>query len=102
MSISKSVLSLAYTPMDPAVSVPAGTNAWLPTTPPSGAFRVETLGRICPSGQVVRYPTGSGGTTVIRTEYTCAVDGIPHELCCIGKLRVASAANEGGPNAPVN
>src|ERR1700722_10459473 len=101
MSISKLVLLLTKTLIGPPASVPAGTIAWLPTTPPAGAFRVETVGWDCSSGHVVRNTSGPGATAVSRTEYTCAVDGGAHELCCTGKFRVAPPTSEGGPNAPL-
>src|ERR1700722_480948 len=102
MSISKFVVSLLNTLIGPPVSVPAGPIAWFPTTPPIGAFRVDTIGSVCCSAQVVMYTSGPKLIAVIRVEYTSAVDGIPQELCCTGKLRVDPASRAGGPNRPLN
>jgi hypothetical protein len=45
---------------------------------------------------------GPGGTTVIFNEYAWAVEGTLQPLAGIGKLRVAPAAMDGGPKAPLS
>jgi hypothetical protein len=61
--MSRSVALVAKTVIAPFT--PAGTIAALEVTVPVGAFSVETIGCDDPAGQVVRYPTGAVGTTVM-------------------------------------
>ena len=46
----------------------------------SSAFSVDTTGRVCPCGHIVRYPSDPGGTTVTLITCACALAGIPHAL----------------------
>ena len=65
ISISRLVLLLANTLIAPLV--PAGTMAELATTPPFGAFTVETFGSVSPVGNAVKYPNSPpDGTTAVR------------------------------------
>src|ERR1039458_619718 len=72
---------LANALIDPFV---VGTIARFEVTAPSGAFSVDTVGRVCPCGQSVRNPNGPGGTAVTFTTCAWALAGIPHvlELTC--------------------
>src|ERR1700730_9392691 len=99
MSMIRSVGLLASTVISPLV--PAGTRAAFAITLPSEEFNVETPGKPRPTGQVERKPTGPGGTTVMFSEYACAVAGIPQLLDKIGKSRLRRPSRLGGPNAPV-
>jgi hypothetical protein len=67
ISITKSVSSVTKTEMAPLS--PAGTIAAFAVIAPVSAFSVETKGWDCPAGQVVRYPSGPRGTTVMFSEY---------------------------------
>src|ERR1019366_8084042 len=58
---------LANALIDPFV---VGTIARFEVIAPSTAFSVDTVGRVCPCGHNVKYPSGVGGTTV--TLKTCA------------------------------
>jgi len=52
--------------MDPFV---VGTMAILEVMAPSPAFKVETMGCICPAGHSVRKPSEPEGTTVALNTY---------------------------------
>jgi hypothetical protein len=70
--------------------------------PETGSFRVDTPGYGAPAGQTDRNDNGPGGTTVMFNEYAPALDGIVHVVeLGIGTERFTSAANDGGPKAPV-
>src|SRR5271166_2083941 len=77
MSRINCVRFVAYASISPLL---VGTIAMFDVTAPSGAFRVETHGRLPPSGHSVRYPSGSDGTTVALKTYACAVLGGPQAL----------------------
>src|SRR5579872_121052 len=79
---------------------PAGTIAAFATTVALNEFRVETTGIVPPCGQVVRYVSGAGGTTVIFKEKARAEGGTPQLLFEMAKLRVALPAIDGPPNGP--
>ena len=65
ISIRRSVVLLENTLMAPLD--PAGTIAALATTPPFGAFKVEALGTVSPTGNAVRYTKSPPeGTTAVR------------------------------------
>src|SRR5579864_5724010 len=100
MSITRSVLSVAYTSTAPPV--PAGTMTAFARTVPVGSFSEATRGRVCPSGQAVMNPNvGPFGTAAKFSEYACALAGTPHELARIGNDRVPSPTRLGPPNGPV-
>ena len=61
------MLSVAKTLTAPFV--PAGTIAAFAFTRPSGEFKVEIFGWVCPVGHIVRYPNVGCGTTVTFSEY---------------------------------
>src|SRR5271156_3023551 len=102
MSSSRCVASLTYTfTAPPDAALPAGTIAAFALVRPSGEFKVDTAGCPSPSGQIVRCPSGPGGTTVTFSEYATAVLGIPeHGPEGMAKLRVWLAASSGPPKGP--
>src|SRR5579872_2126628 len=64
------------------------------------SFNVETTGSGCPAGQVVRYTSGPGGTTVMLSDHACADEGRLHELVGMGNVREPPAPSNGPPNVP--
>ena len=66
MSSTTSVVLLTKTLTAPCN--PAGTIAALALMRPSSEFIVDTSGRFWLVGQMVRYPSGAGGTTVTFNE----------------------------------
>ena len=56
-----------------------GTIAMFEAVNPSYAFRVETSGRVSPSGHSVRYPSEPLGTTVAFKTYPEELAGSAHE-----------------------
>ena len=81
--------------------VPAGRMAATALVRPS-ELRLEASGCGCPQGKAVRNPSGPCGTTVIFSEYACAVFGIPQTLLGMANaLAVAWPRREGPPNGPV-
>ena len=97
MSITRSVLSVAYTSTDPLT--PAGTMTALARTVPVGSFKDDTKGRDRPVGHAVRNPKdGPFGTAAKFSEYACALAGSPHELPTIGNVRVVCPSRLGAPN----
>ena len=99
MSINTFVSSLAKTLIAPLA--PAGTIAAFATTCPLIELSVETVGKDSPVGQAVKYPSVVCGSTVMFSEYACALEGILQPLDGIGNSRVEPLAKDGGPNAPV-
>src|SRR5688572_20629454 len=98
MSMMRSETSAARTLMAPLV--PAATIAEFATIAPSIELSVDTPGYACPAGQTARYGKPPRGTLATFSTYACAAAGIPQVLR-IGMSRVAIAASDGGPNAPV-
>src|ERR1019366_2220532 len=87
--------------MPTAPPLPTGMIAAFALTRPSREFSVETGGRDCPLGQMVKYPSISPcGTTVTFNEYACAVDGIPHALAGMTKSRLLPPSIAGPPKGP--
>src|ERR1017187_2894614 len=71
-----------------APPVPAATMAALALIRPSSEFIVETPGRCCPVGHIIRYPKYPCGTTVTLREYAAAVAGMLQPPSCgMGKSR---------------
>src|SRR6266849_4994058 len=97
MSVTRSVLSVAYPSAAPPV--PAGTTTAFARTVPVGSFSEATSGRDCPSGHAVMNPkVGPFGTAAKFNEYARAVAGSPHVLARIGNERVLCAARLGPRN----
>src|SRR5437660_12862678 len=93
------VVSLAYTEIAPFT--PACTIAALDVTAPVRAFSVETSGCGEAAGQVLKYPSGPVGTTVMLNAYAWALAGIPQLLEGTGNVRGTPAPSAGPPRVPV-
>src|SRR5271165_234022 len=79
--------------------------AALAFTRPSTEFRVETTGWFSPVGQMVRYPSGPGGTAVTFSEKAAAVErsSVGQALPCLaacGRLKVSKVPPGIGPPPP--
>ena len=75
--------------------------AELETVPPEKAFNVDTSGRVCPVGQIVRYCIVSVGRAVTVNEYALADGEMPAQAPEAGtKVRVVFPSKMGGPNEP--
>src|ERR1700719_633042 len=97
MSITRSVLSVAYTSTDPLKA--AGTITAVENTVPVGSYKDDTKARDRPLGHAVRNPKdGPFGTAAKFSEYACALAGSPHELPTIGNVRVVWPSRLGAPN----
>src|SRR3954447_8052408 len=81
--------------------VPAGNIAATALVRPSMELRLDASGCGCPQGKAVKNPSGPRGTTVIFSEYACAVFGIPQALLGIANaLAAALPCRNGPPNGP--
>src|SRR5436309_14830877 len=97
--MTKSDSFVTKTEMSPFL--PAGTIAAFAMIAPVLAFRVETRGCDCPSGQIVRKPKLSFATAVEFREYALAVEGTLQGFERTGKVRSVDPGREGPPSGAV-